>query len=164
MRGAGLIIAVESGPKRQDLARFYGADMIVDFSKEDAVARILALTDGIGVDTAIEALGTDGAFQNCVKVAKAGGVISNAGYHGEGEFVRLPRVEWGVGMAEKTIRTGLCPGGSLRMQRLLRVIEMKRVDPTRLTSHTFAFNDMERAFEIMDKKLDGVIKPLITFG
>ena len=164
LRGAGLIIAVESVPKRQELARYYGADVIVDFSKEDAVARILALTDGIGVDTAIEALGADSTFQNCVKVTKAGGVISNAGYHGEGEFVHLPRVEWGVGMAEKTIRTGLCPGGRLRMERLLRVLEMKRVDPTRLTSHTFAFNDMERAFEIMDKKLDGVIKPLVLFG
>ncbi len=164
LRGAGLIIAVESVPKRQELARFYGADVIVDFSKEDAVARILDLTEGIGVDTAIEALGADATFQSCVKVTKPGGVISNAGYHGEGEFVKIPRAEWGVGMAEKTIRTGLCPGGRLRMERLLRVLEMKRVDPTRMTSHTFAFKDMERAFEIMDKKLDGVIKPLITFG
>ncbi len=164
LRGAGLIIAVESVPKRQELARYYGADVIVDFTKEDAVARILELTDGIGVDTAIEALGTDGTFQSCVKVTKPGGVISNAGYHGEGEYVRIPRVEWGVGMAEKTIRTGLCPGGRLRMRQLLRVLEMKRVDPTRMTTHTFSFDQMERAFEVMDKKLDGVIKPLVVFG
>ena len=62
-------------------------------------------------------------FQSCVKVTKAGGVMSNCGYHGEGEFVHLPRVEWGVGMADKTIATGLCPGGRLRMERLLRVLE-----------------------------------------
>lgn len=164
LRGAGLIIGVESVPKRQELARHFGADVIVDFSKEDAVARILALTDGSGVDAAIEALGSDITFQSCVKVTKAGGVISNCGYHGEGEFVHLPRVEWGVGMAEKTIATGLCPGGRLRMERLLRILEMKRVDPTIMTSHTFAFDDMERAFEVMDKKLDGVIKPLVVFG
>ena len=164
LRGAGLIIGVESVPKRQELARHFGADVIVDFSKEDAVARILALTDGIGVDAAIEALGADSTFQSCVKVTKAGGVISNCGYHGEGEFVHLPRVEWGVGMAEKTIATGLCPGGRLRMERLLRILEMKRVDPTVMTSHTFTFDDMERAFEVMDKKLDGVIKPLVVFG
>ncbi len=164
LRGAGLIIGVESVPKRQELARHFGADVIVDFSKEDAVARILELTDGIGVDAAIEALGIDPTFQSCVKVTKAGGVISNCGYHGEGEFVHLPRVEWGVGMAEKTIATGLCPGGRLRMERLLRILEMKRVDPTVMTSHTFDFDDMERAFEVMDKKLDGVIKPLIVFA
>jgi len=163
LRGAGLIIGVESVPRRQDLARHYGADVIVDFTKEDAVARILALTDGAGVDTAIEALGADLTFQNCVKVTKPGGTISNIGYHGEGEFVHLPRVEWGVGMAEKTITTGLCPGGRLRMERLLRLLEMKRVDPTLLTTHTFPFSELHRAFEIMDKKLDNVLKPLIVF-
>jgi threonine dehydrogenase-like Zn-dependent dehydrogenase len=164
LRGAGLIIGVETVPKRQDLARQYGADVIVDFSREDPVERILALTGGVGVDTAIEALGADSTFQNCVRVTKAGGTISNVGYHGEGEFVHLPRVEWGVGMAEKTIATGLCPGGRLRMERLLRILEMKRVDPTPMTTHTFNFSEMERAFEVMDKKLDGVLKPLIVFA
>lgn len=164
LRGAALIIGVESVPKRQDLARHYGADVIVDFTKEDPVERILALTQGLGVDTAIEALGSDVTFQNCVKVTKAGGTISNIGYHGEGDFVHLPRVDWGVGMAEKTIATGLCPGGRLRMERLLRVLEMKRVDPTRMTTHTFAFEQMGHAFDVMDQKLDGVLKPLIVFS
>ncbi len=163
MRGAALIIGVETVPRRQELARTYGADIIADFSKEDVVQRILDLTGGQGVDTAIEALGAEITFQNAVKVTKAGGTISNIGYHGHGDFVQLPRVEWGVGMAEKTITTGLCPGGRLRMSRLLHVLEMKRVDPTLMTTHTFPFDEMERAFEIMDKKLDGVLKPLITF-
>jgi threonine dehydrogenase-like Zn-dependent dehydrogenase len=163
LRGAGLIIGVESVPKRQDLARHYGADVIVDFTKEDVIKRILDLTGGEGVDTAIEALGADSTFQNCVKVTKAGGTISNIGYHGEGEYIHLPRVEWGFGMAEKTIATGLCPGGRLRMERLLRVLEMHRVDPTRMTTHTFPFEQMPRAFEIMDQKLDGVLKPLVVF-
>jgi threonine dehydrogenase-like Zn-dependent dehydrogenase len=164
LRGAGLIIGVESVPKRQDLARAYGADVIVDFTAEDPVERILALTSGQGVDTAIEALGADVTFQNCIKVTKPGGTISNVGYHGGGEFVHVPRVEWGVGMAEKTIATGLCPGGRLRMERLLRLLEGKRVDPTLMTTHTFAFDQMERAFEVMDQKLDGVLKPLIVFA
>ena len=163
LRGAGLIIGVESVPKRQELARLYGADIVIDFSKENPVARILALTGGLGVDTAIEALGADSTFQNCVSVTKAGGTISNIGYHGEGDFVHLPRVAWGVGMAEKTITTGLCTGGRLRMERLLRLLEMKRVDPTRMTTHTFSFGELDRAFTIMDRKLDGVLKPLIVF-
>lgn len=163
LRGAGLVIGVESIPERQDLARHYGADVIVDFTKEDAVERIMALTDGIGVDTAIEALGADITFQNCIKVTKPGGTISITGYFGEGEFVHIPRLEWGVGMADKTIATGLCPGGRLRMERLLRILEMKRVDPTAMTTHTFQFGEMPKAFEVMDKKLDGVIKPLIVF-
>lgn len=163
LRGAGLIIAVESVPRRQDLARIYGADLVVDFTKEDVVERILDLTGGQGVDTAIEALGADSTFQNAIKVTKAGGTISNIGYHGHGEFVHIPRVEWGVGMAEKTITTGLCPGGRLRMERLLRLLEMNRVDPTLMTTHTFPFDEMAQAFEIMDRKLDGILKPLIVF-
>ncbi len=163
LRGAGLIIGVESIPSRQELARHYGADVIVDFTKGDPVESILALTSGEGVDTAIEALGADLSFQNCVRATKAGGTISNIGYHGAGEFVHLPREAWGVGMAEKTITTGLCPGGRLRMERLLRILQMKRVDPTLMTTHTFAFSQMLRAFEVMDQKLDGVIKPLIVF-
>src|SRR6266480_5925679 len=163
LRGAGLLIAVESVPKRQELARFYGADVVVDFTKEDVVKRILELTDGLGVDTAIEAIGLDSTFQQCIEVTKAGGFISNIGYHGQGEYVHIPRVAWGVGMAEKTITTGLCPGGRLRMQRLLQLLEMKRVDPSHMTTHTFPFGELDKAFEIMDKKLDGVLKPLIVF-
>lgn len=163
LRGAGLIIGVESVSKRQTLALAYGADEIVDFTKEDVVARILDLTRGEGVDTAIEALGADITFQTAVKITKPGGTISNTGYFGEGEFVHIPRIAWGVGMADKTIATGLCPGGRLRMQRLLRILETKRVDPTPMTTHTFHFDEMERAFEVSDKKLDDVIKPLIVF-
>lgn len=163
LRGAGLIIGVESVPERQELARGYGADEIVDFTREDVVDRIMELTGGEGVDTAIEALGADVTFQAAVKATKPGGTVSNTGYFGEGEFVHIPRVEWGVGMADKTIATGLCPGGRLRMERLLRVLESGRVDPTPMTTHTFAFDDMERAFEVSDKKLDNVIKPLIVF-
>jgi threonine dehydrogenase-like Zn-dependent dehydrogenase len=163
LRGAGLIIGVESVPSRQKLARTYGADEIVDFTQEDVVDRVLDLTQGEGVDAAIEALGADVTFQTAVKITKPGGTVSNTGYFGEGEFVSIPRVEWGVGMADKTIATGLCPGGRLRMQQLLRVLEAGRVDPTLMTTHTFNFDDMERAFEVSDKKLDDVIKPLIVF-
>ena len=163
LQGAGLVIGVESVPSRQKLARVYGADEIVDFTKEDVVDRVMELTDGEGVDTAIEALGADITFQTAIKITKPGGTVSNTGYFGEGEFVSIPRVEWGVGMADMTIATGLCPGGRLRMERLLRVLRGGRVDPTQMTTHTFHFDEMERAFEVADKKLDDVIKPLITF-
>jgi threonine dehydrogenase-like Zn-dependent dehydrogenase len=121
------------------------------------------LGDALPVVTAIEALGADITFQQAIKVTKAGGTISNIGYHGHGDYIHIPRLDWGVGMAEKTITASLCPGGRLRMERLRRVLEMKRIDPTLMTTHTFPFDQMERAFEIVDKKLDNVIKTLIVF-
>jgi len=66
-------------------------------------------------------------------------------------------------MAQKTIKTSLCPGGRLRLERLLRLLQNRKIDPTKMTTHTFNFDEADKAFEIMDKKLDGVIKPLIKF-
>ena len=161
--GAGQIIAVENVPKRQELAETYGADDIVDYTEQDVVDTIMELTDGEGVDAAIEALGANATFENCVRVTKPGGVISNVGYHGDGEYVQIPRDDWGVGMAEKDIVTSLCPGGRLRLQRLLRLLDTDRVDPTRMTTHEFAFEDIDDGFHPMETKEDGIIKPLIDF-
>lgn len=161
--GAGRVIAVESVPARQQMARDYGADDVVDLSQVDAVEAILELTGGLGVDSAIEALGAAATFEACVKVTRPGGTISNIGYHGDGEYVPLPRAEWGVGMGDKTIRTALCPGGGERMGRLMRLIANGRVDPTPMTTHRFPFAEVEKAFRMMADKADGVIKPLIEF-
>ena len=162
--GAGLVIGVENVPQRQKLARFYGADEVVDFTKQDAVAAIMDLTGGQGVDSAIEALGSEQTLINCVRATRPGGTISNIGYHGHGDFVRIPRLDWGVGMGDKTIRTGLCPGGSERMKRLLRLIVSGRVDPSPMTTHRFKFTEIEKAFRMMQTKEGGIIKPLITFA
>jgi threonine dehydrogenase-like Zn-dependent dehydrogenase len=163
LRGAGLIIGVDSVPHRQELARQYGADVIVDFTRVDPIEAILDLTNGKGVDSAIEALGSDITFQNAITVTKPGGTIANVGYHGTGDFLHVPRLGWGVGMSEKSIVNGLCPGGKLRMERLLKVIENGRVDPTLMTTHTFPFSELSVAFDFMDKKLNGIVKPLIVF-
>lgn len=161
--GAGLVIGVESVPQRQELARRFGADAIVDFSKADPVEQILRLTNGEGVDSAIECLGAQPTFEACVKVTRPGGTVSVAGYFGHGDSVNIPRLAWGVGMSDKVIRTGLCPGGNVRMSRLLRLIETGRVDPRPMTTHTFSFDQVDKALHMMETKEEGIIKPLITF-
>jgi threonine dehydrogenase-like Zn-dependent dehydrogenase len=163
LRGAGLVIGVESMPERKRLAKHFGADLIVDFKEVDPVKAILEYTEGKGVDSAIEALGSEKTFEMCVKVTRPGGTISNIGYHGHGDYVPIPRMEWGVGMSDKVIRTALCPGGSERMKRLMRLIQSGRVDPIAMTTHRFLFEDIEKAFRMMQTKEDGMIKPLIMF-
>lgn len=161
--GAGLIIAVESMPGRQQLAKQFGADVLVDFTKVDPVEEILRLTENQGVDSAIECLGAQVTFEACVKATRPGGTISVAGYFGDGDYVKIPRLAWGVGLGDKTIRTGLCPGGRERMARLIRLLEVGRVDPRPLTTHRFAFDQVDQAFRLMETKEDGIIKPLISF-
>jgi threonine dehydrogenase-like Zn-dependent dehydrogenase len=165
LMGAGQIIAVESRPERQELARRFGADVVVDHTDGDPVEQIMDLTGGVGVDAAIEAFGFPETFEACVRVTKAGGRVSNIGYHGENPApLQLPLDAIGLGMNDKAIHTGLCPGGSERMTRLLRLLQSGRIDPTPMTTHTFTFDDVSRAFDMMTTKEDGIIKPLITFG
>lgn len=161
--GAGLVIGIENKPNRAAMARRFGADLIIDYTKEDPVAAIMKATGGRGVDTAIEALGSPKTFAACVSATRPGGTISNVGYHGDGESVPIPRLDWGVGMSDKTIRTALCPGGSERMERLMRLIRSGRVDPLPMTTHRFEFDQIVKAFRMMQTKEDGMIKPLILF-
>lgn len=162
--GAGLIIAVESKPDRQRLAMRFGADAVVDPSRGRTVEEIVEMTDGVGVDSAIEALGHPETFANCIRVTRPGGVISNVGYHGEaGNFLQIPLAEFGLGMGDKTIRTALCPGGRERLSRLMQLLQRGRIDPTPLTTHRFSFAEVERAFHMMETKEDNIIKPLITY-
>ncbi len=161
--GAGLVIGVESKPDRAAMARKFGADLIIDYTKEDPAEAIRKATGGEGVDTAIEALGSPKTFAACVSATRPGGTISNVGYHGDGDSVPIPRLDWGVGMSDKTIRTALCPGGAERMARLMRLIQRGRVDPLPMTTHRFRFADIRKAFAMMQTKEDGMIKPLITF-
>lgn len=163
--GAGRVIAVESRPERQALARRFGADDVVDFTEGDPVEQIMDLTGGEGVDAAIEAFGFPETFEGCLRVTKAGGRVSNIGYHGENPApLPLPLDTIGLGMNDKSVHTGLCPGGSERMGRLMRLLRTGRIDPTPLTTHRFGFDEIERAFAMMQTKADGILKPLITFS
>ena len=49
------------------------------------------------------------------------------------------------------------------MERRLRLLQSGRIDPTRLATHSMRFAKHERGFEMMERKLDGIIKPLILF-
>ncbi|WP_020172753.1 NAD(P)-dependent alcohol dehydrogenase [Gordonia polyisoprenivorans] len=164
LRGAGRIIAVESRPERIALAQRFGADDIVDFTDGDPVAQIMDLTGGVGVDASIEALGFPQTFEAALACLKAGGTLSNIGYHGENPApLPLDLTAWGLGMGDKTIRTGLCTGGSDRMSRLFTLMTTGKVDPTVMTTHRFGFDDVEEAFVMMAEKRDNIVKPLITF-
>jgi threonine dehydrogenase-like Zn-dependent dehydrogenase len=162
---AGLIFAVEGRPERQELARQFGADVVVDPAAGDVVTQILDLTDGIGVDGAIEALGHPKIFEDCIRVTKPGGRISSIGYHGGSPApLQIPLEPFGLGMSDKKILTSLCPGGSDRLERIFALMRSGRVDPTPMTTHEFGFDEVERAFGLMETKEDGVIKPLIRFA
>ena len=91
-----------------------------------------------------------------------GGSIGNVNYFGEGEFLRIPREAWGVGMGHKRINGGLTPGGRVRMERMAALVVNKRLDPGKLVTHTFqGFKHLEEGLELMHHKPADLIKPVV---
>ncbi|GAB6909027.1 NADP-dependent isopropanol dehydrogenase [Desulfosarcina cetonica] len=164
LQGAGQIITVDKRANRLALSRFYGADTTIDFTEVDPDEAIMDLTRGVGVDAAIEAIGSQMALDACLRVIRPGGVIVNIGIHSDGDAISILVCGRQTRASEVTIRSILCPGGKERMSRLMRLIANRRVDPTRMTTHVFPFNQLDRAFALMSTKEEGVIKPLIRFG
>lgn len=103
---------------------------------------------------------------DAIRMAKAGSVISNINYFGqgmgEGDILPIPRVGWGFGMADKNIMTGLCPGGRVRMERLAEVVTHGRMDPSLMATHVFkGFDKLEEALLLMKEKPKDLIKPVV---
>ena len=158
--GASTIIAVDRLPARLAMARRLGADHVVDFSRVDAVEEILRLTDGRGVDVAIEALGTQATFEACLRVLRPGGTLSSLGVYSTD--LSIPLDAFAAGLGDHTLVTTLCPGGKERMRRLMAVIESGRVDLSAMVTHRFKLDDIEAAYELFANQRDGVFKVAIT--
>lgn len=164
LQGAGRIMVVDKRPNRLALSRSYGADTTLDFTEVDPDEAIMDITRGVGVDAAIEAIGSQMAFDSCMRVTRPGSTIVNIGIHSDGDTINILNSGWHNGLGGATIRSILCPGGKERMSRLMRLIANKRVDPTVMTSHRFRFDQLDQAFELMSTNGDNVIKPLICFS
>ncbi|HWI54497.1 MAG TPA: alcohol dehydrogenase catalytic domain-containing protein [Desulfobacteria bacterium] len=159
MSGASLVIGIEMIPVRQEMSKRMGADIVLDPTQVDVVAELKRLTDGHGVDVAIEALGTQRTFENALRAIRPGGILSSLGVY-EGNL-EVPLDAFGAGIADIKIVSSLCPGGSERLRRMISVIKNHRVDFTPLITHTFTLDDIAEGYRIFGQKLDGVLKVAI---
>ena len=158
LRGAGLIIAVDGMSARLDAARRFGASVTLG-PDDDPVRAIKTLTDGRGVDVAIEALGRQETFENALRSTRAGGTVSSLGVY-SGKLV-APYEAFYAGLGDQTIVTTLCPGGKERMRRLMEMIAQRRVDLTPLVTHRFALENISEAFDLFSHQRNGVLKVAI---
>ncbi len=162
LRGASRLYAVGSRPNCINIAKEYGATDIINYREGDIVEQIMEKTHGKGVDRVIIAGGDNDTFAQAINILKPGGVIGNVNYLGEGDSIKIPRVEWGCGMGHKTIRGGLMPGGRLRMEKLVSLLETGRLDTSKLLTHKFnGFDKIEDALMLMKEKPKDLIKPVV---
>jgi threonine dehydrogenase-like Zn-dependent dehydrogenase len=165
IRGASRILAVGSRHVCIDVAKKYGATDIINYREGDIVQQVMELTGKKGVDRVVIAGGDVDTFIQAVTILKPGGVIGNINYLGSGEFIRIPRAEWGVGMAHKKINGGLMPGGRLRMEKLVSLVQTGRIDPSLLLTHRFnGLEGVEPGLMLMKDKPRDLIKPVVLVG
>jgi alcohol dehydrogenase len=136
------IIAIDLAPARLEKALEFGADVTVDNGVEDAVAKVMELTDGLGVDVAVEAVGVPETFELCTAIVRPGGHVANVGVHGHSATLHLETL-W---IRDVTITTGLVD--TLTTPQLLRLIQERRLDPTPFATHRFALSQTEEAYEV----------------
>lgn len=156
LRGASTIVAIDPVPERRAMALKFGATVALDPSTTDVTAELRRMTDGRGVDVAIEALGRQETFEACLRATRAGGIVSSLGvYSGK---VEMPYDAIYAGLGDHRIVTTLCPGGKERMRRLLAMVAEGRLDLTPLVTHRFALSGLADALELFRHQRDGVLK------
>lgn len=162
LRGAARILAVGTRPVCVEAARNYGASDFISYKNGPIDEQVLELTHGRGVDCAIVAGGDTDTFIPVVRALKPGGRIGNVNYLGSGEYVRIPRTDWGVGMGHKQINGGLMPGGRLQMERLAALLTYGRLDIRPLITHVFdGWDSLPQALQLMKDKPGDLIKPVV---
>ena len=122
----GRIVAIDLADARLEKALEFGADVTINNGREDAVARVMELTDGLGADVAIEAVGVPETFELCTELIRPGGRVANVGVHGHPATLHLEKL-W---IRDVLITTGLVDTNTT--PRLLKLIEGGRLDPTRV--------------------------------
>jgi alcohol dehydrogenase len=136
-----LIVVVDIDDNRLSVARRFGATNTVNSSDGRAAETIMALTDGRGVDTAIEAVGIPATFELCEDIVGPGGTIANVGVHGQKVDLHLERL-WSRNIA---ITTRLVDTASTPM--LLKIVRSGQVDPLKLITHRFKFSQIVEAYD-----------------
>ncbi|MDT8311642.1 MAG: NAD(P)-dependent alcohol dehydrogenase [Methylophaga sp.] len=159
LRGASLIIVVDGVDERLAISRQMGADVTLDYRKDDVIAEIMKMTAGRGVDASIEALGLQSTFEAALRVLKPGGTLSSLGVYSND--LTIPLDAFYAGLGDHKIVTSLCPGGKERMRRLMDVIAAGRVDLKAMVTHHFNLEQIPQAYELFSQQQDGVLKVAI---
>ena len=137
----GRIVVIDLADSRLAGAERFGADTTINNAREDAVAKVMELTDGLGADVAFEAVGVPDTFELAADLIRPGGRVANIGVHGHAAHLHLEKL-W---IRDVTITTGLVDTFSI--PQLLRLIANGRLDPSLFATHHFALDEAMAAYD-----------------
>jgi alcohol dehydrogenase len=137
----GRIVAIDLADSRLQSATQFGADTTVNNGREDALAQIMELTDGLGADVALEAVGVPDTFELATDLIRPGGRVANIGVHGHSATLHLEKL-W---TRDVTITTGLVDTRTI--PQLMKLVASGRLDPTVFATHHVSLEDTMVAYD-----------------
>lgn len=151
------VVAIDLADSRLEAAKQFGADVVVNNARLDPLKVVGSLTEGLGADVTIEAVGVPATFELAVKLARPGGRIANIGVHGEPATLHLEE-QW---IRNITVTTGLVDTYST--PTLLRLVTSHLLDAGRFVTHHFALADFAEAYEVFAKAGEtGALKVVLS--
>jgi alcohol dehydrogenase len=151
------VVAIDLADSRLEAAKQFGADVTVNNGREDPGEIIAGLTDGLGADVAMEAVGVPPTFELAAKLIRPGGRVANIGVHGEPVTLHLEDL-W---IRNVTITTGLVDTYST--PTLLKLTASHQVDTARFVTHHFTLDQFMEAYDVFGRAADtGALKVVLT--
>ncbi|MEO7980534.1 MAG: zinc-dependent alcohol dehydrogenase family protein [Sporichthyaceae bacterium] len=155
--GAAQVVAIDLDENRLDIAKSVGATHCVNSGAADWKEQVLALTDGYGVDVAVEAVGVPATFEMCTQLVRPGGHVANVGVHGKPVQLALQDL-W---IKNITISMGLVNTTTLGM--LLKLVTQQKLPVRPFVTHRFDLDDVLAAYETFgDAANTHALKVLLT--
>lgn len=138
------IIVIDQDDNRLSVAKTFGATHTINSVNENAVEKVMALTGGKGVDTAIEAVGVPPTFELCEEIISAGGHIANIGVHGKSVSLHLEKLwDRNISITTRLVDTVTTP-------MLLKTVQSKKIQPNKLITHRFKLDQMIEAYDTFE--------------
>jgi alcohol dehydrogenase len=144
----GHIVAIDLSDARLEAAKHFGADVVVNNSREDPLPVIRDLTGRLGADVSIEAVGTPATFELAVQLTRPCGRIANIGVHGKSATLHLDEL-WSKDI---TITTGLVDTSST--PALMRLVTSGQIDAKRFITHHFGLDEFDEAYDVFARAAD----------
>src|SRR5271165_1145223 len=151
------IFMIDLDEKRLAVAKRFGATTLINSSDGHAAHHVMELTEGAGVDVAIEAVGIPATFDICQMIVAAGGRIANVGVHGKPVELHMERLwDRNISLTTRLVDTITIP-------MLLKMIESGKLQPQKLVTHRFAMNDIMKAYDTFGNAAkEGALKVVLT--
>jgi alcohol dehydrogenase len=151
------VVAIDLADARLDSAKSFGADLTVNNGRTDAVEFVRGITDGLGADVAIEAVGVPATFELCTQLVRPGGRVANIGVHGHPATLHLESL-W---IKDITITTGLVD--TFSTPTLMRLVTSGQISAKPFITHHFGLDEWDEAYDVFSRAADtGALKVVLS--